>query len=304
MSNPQLGQFLAILSTICFAGGGVFVSKAARIRGDSGVLFSIFATMVFSCALWLILEEDSRQLVHDHDWWQGIAWFALAGLFAMVFGRSLLYTSIRYLGVTRSSALKRLNPFFSALLAWVFLAEPITLLDGAGMAAIACAFILLIKANKNSGSLDPAASRLSSMSYMWGVGSALAYAFAYISRKYGLENINAPVFGTMISAVSGFLFFVVAAGFVRTYRESLLNLFSNLNRWLVLAGVFVSAGQILSFSALYYEKVSTVVMINSMEIFLSSFLSVVIFRTEKRPEMMTYIAAVIATVGVVVVAVG
>lgn len=304
MSDPQLGQLLAVLSTICFAGGGVFVSMAARIRGDNGVLFSIFATMVFSCLIWLVLEEDSRSLNHDTEWWIGIAWFALAGLFAMVFGRSLLYTSIRYLGVTRSSAIKRLNPFFTVLLAWVFLSEPITGWDGAGMLAIALAFFMLVSNTRTSMQLDPAADRLSTLSYMWGVGSALAYAFAYIARKYGLASINAPVFGTMISAISGFAFFVIAAVFVRSYRHNLRNLFTNLNRWLVLAGLFVSSGQILTFAALYYEKVSTVVMINSLEIFLASFLSVVVFRAEKRPDLNTYIAAVIATAGVIAVAAG
>jgi hypothetical protein len=45
-----------------------------------------------------------------------------------------------------------------------------------------------------------------------------------------------------------------------------------------------------------------VVMIASLEIFISSFLSVVVFRTEARPDLETYIAAAIATAGVIAIA--
>jgi drug/metabolite transporter (DMT)-like permease len=303
MSDPQLGQFLALLSTLCFAVGSVFISRAAKSKGNTGVMFSIFVTMVFSCLLWLLLKENSVSKELDASWWRGVAWFAVAGILAMAFGRTLLYASIRYLGVTRSSSVKRLNPFFSVLLAYFFLAEPITGMDGVGMVAIAIAFGLLLY-NPGNTPLDNSSDKIPTIYYLWGVGAALAYAFAYIARKYGVINLEAPIFGTMISAISGFLFFVIAAVFSKTYQDNLRNMFTNLNRWLVLAGVCASSGQILMFSALTYEKVSTVVMINSLEIFIASFLAVVVFRTEGRPDRKTIIAALLATVGVIAVAVG
>ena len=231
MSDPQLGQLLAVLSMLFFSFGSVFISKAARERGDTGVLFSIFTTMVFSCVLWLIMERDRLPVEHDHTWWTGIAWFIAAGLFAMVFGRTLVYKSIHYLGVTRSSSVKRLNPFFSVVLAWLFLSEAITGWDGVGMFAIAVAFVLLIRNISKHPYLDPADEQLSMTGYAVGVGAALAYAFANIARKSGLIYLDAPVFGTMISAITGFGFFIIAAIFVRSYRTNLLNMFSKLNRW-------------------------------------------------------------------------
>jgi drug/metabolite transporter (DMT)-like permease len=305
MSDPQFGQLLALLSALSFAFGSVFVAKGAKGGGDRGVLFSIFVTMVFSFVLWLLLESGGIGEYGNARWWQGIAWFALAGILAMVFGRTLVYTSIRYLGVTRSSSVKRLNPFFSVILAFIFLAEPITGLDLVGMFLIAAAFGLLIYSNTNHNHVSlPHNEKLSPIHYSWGVGSALAYAFAYIARKHGIDATDMPVFGTMVSAATGFVFFMIAAVFSKTWFDNLRRIFSNLNLWLTLAAIFVSMGQILQFSALYYEKVSTVVMINSMEIFIASFLSVVIFRSERRPDMGTYLGAVIATVGVIAVAAG
>jgi drug/metabolite transporter (DMT)-like permease len=304
MSNTQFGQLLALLSACTWAFGSVFVAKGAKHRKDKGVLFSVFSTMVFSFILWLIVEAGYYGDINDPDWVSGIIWYVMAGVFAMAFGRSLLYTSIRYLGVTRAGSVKRLNPFFSVLCASVFLAEPVTGMDWLGMILIGLAFGLLIY--KSWGGIVSAhdGERMSPWYYSWGVGSALAYALAVICRKNGLMDINAPVFGTLISAASGFCCFAIAALFTKTYRDSFRNLFTNLNRWLVLAGIFVSLGQILQFAALYYEKVSTVIMINSLEVFIASFLAVFVFHSEGRPDLATYIAALLATLGVVAVAGG
>jgi drug/metabolite transporter (DMT)-like permease len=304
VSDPLTGQLLALISAVAFAFSNVFISKGASGGGDRGVMFSVLVTMVFSGLLWLTLEGGSLSTSNPDDWWTGIGWFVLAGILAMVFGRTLLFASIRKLGVTRASAVKRLNPFFSVLLALVLLGEPVTGMDGIGIVAIALAFGLLIRRSFQSSAakVEAQTAPLSLASYGWGVGSALSYALAYITRKYGLLLVAAPAFGTMVSAVSGFTFFVIASIFVAQYRANFRNMFRNLNVWLVMAAITVSLGQILLFAALFYEKVSTVVMIASLEIFISSFLSVVVFRTEARPDLETYIAAAIATAGVIAIA--
>lgn len=304
MSDALTGQLLALLSAVAFACSNVFISKGASGGGDRGVMFSVLVTMVFSGLLWLTLEGGSFGTGDPETWWAGVGWFALAGILAMVFGRTFLFASIRKLGVTRASAVKRLNPFFSVLLAFALLGEPITGLDGLGIIGIALAFGLLIRRSfkRSAGVVEVQSAPPALGSYGWGVGSALSYALAYITRKYGLVLIGAPAFGTMISAVSGFTFFAIAAIFVARYRDNFRNMFRNLNVWLVLAAITVSLGQILLFAALFFEKVSTVVMIASLEIFISSFLSVVVFRTEVRPDLETYIAAIIATVSVIAIA--
>ena len=82
--------------------------------------------------------------------------------------------------------------------------------DGTGMAIIAAAFGLLIYRSTARSDSGPRDAHLAPVLYLWGVGSALAYSLAYVGRKNGLAEIDAPVFGTMISAVSGFVFFVIA----------------------------------------------------------------------------------------------
>lgn len=300
MSDAILGQLFAFGSALCFAFSSVFISKGSTGKGDRGVLFSIIVTFFFALLLWVIVEKGQISTESRDDFLIGVLWFALAGVFAMVFGRTFSYASIRHLGVTRASALKKLTPFFSVLLAFVLLGEVITSLDLTGMAMIGLAFAIMTR--KSFHKLDRVEHEPALVDYSWGVGASFSYGMSFITRKYGLAYITSPAFGTMISAFVGFVFFLLAAVFSDRYRDNLRNMFRYLNRWLILAAIFVSGGQIFIFAALFYESVSTVVIISSLEVFLSSFLAVVIFKSEQRPSWDVYLAAVIAFTGAIAVA--
>lgn len=56
--------------------------------------------------------------------------------------------------------------------------------------------------------------------------------------------------------------------------------------------------------ALSHTTVARVAVVNSIEIFLSTYLAVFIFKTEKFPSMLAVLATALATVGLVVVAAG
>jgi len=301
MTDPQIGQVLALLSATSFAATNVFVARTKESAGDKGVMFSVLVTLVISAVLWLAAEGGTAVFPRTPHEWSALGWFALAGILAMVFGRSLVFASIRRLGVTRATAVKRLNPFFTALFAALFLGEVLSGSDLIGMAAIAAAFGLLIRESFLArGTLSVAAPPPSS--YLFGVFGAVAYAGTYITRKLGLDILHAPAFGTLVSAASGFAGFAILAIVLPRQRAHLAGIFAHLDRWIVLGAIAVSAGQILMFAALSYERVSTVAMIVSLEIFISIFLSVVVFRAERAPGPGVALAAVLATLGVVLVA--
>ncbi|SLN63668.1 EamA-like transporter family protein [Roseivivax jejudonensis] len=299
LDGPALGQLLALGSATSFAVANNMISRTTRSGGDKGVMFSVLVTMGISGLLWLALEAGRTGLGAGGSARIGLAWFAFAGLMAMVFGRTLVFASIRTLGVARSTAVKRLNPFFSVLLAALILGEVVTGTDIAGMAAIAVSFAILIRESFARGTRVKAPPPAA---YLLGVAAALAYAVSYIARKLGLETLPTPAFGTFVSAVSGFAVFSALALVLPRHRANFRQMFAHLDRWIVFGAVFVSGGQILLFAALNYESVSTVVMIASLEIFISILLSVLVFRSEARPGPPVLAAAGLATLGVVLVA--
>lgn len=300
MMPGLLGETLAVLSALSFAMFNIVISGTKRSRGDNGVLFSVVVTIGFSFALFVVLEAGRLDLSASKDTAMGIGSFAFAGIAAMVFGRTLVFDSIRRLGATRASAVKRLNPFFSVLLAAFFLSEVVTRYDFFGLIVIALAFGLLVQDSfrKSEDSVAPPKP----IAYVIGASAALAYAISYIGRKAGLNFMDAPALGTFISALSGLIGFATISIFSERYRTMFRNLFRDIDRHIVAASILVSMGQILMFAALAYEKVSTVVMISSLEVFFSIFLSTVIFRIEKRPRALVFLAAALAIVGVLLIA--
>lgn len=301
MDSSTLGQILAAASALAFSFANVFISRTTTSRGDKGVLFSVVMTLGFSLVLWLMLEgaaRDSWRLGRDE--WRGVGLFAAAGVTVMVFGRNLLFASVRLLGVSRASSVKRLNPFFSVILAVMILGEPLWASDIVGIVLIAAAFGLLVLESSRSGASQDAAPPLAN--YTFGVLAALIYAATYILRKLGLLALPEPALGTFISAAAGLAALALIAIFSREYRDKFLNMFTYLDRWIVLSAISVSAGQILLFAALAFATVSTVAVIASLEIFVSIFLSVVIFRTEARITPLVGLAALMAFGGAIFLA--
>ncbi|MBL1435046.1 MAG: DMT family transporter [Rhodobacteraceae bacterium] len=296
----DFGKWLALLSAVAFSFASLSVSKTKRSGGDKGVMFSVLVTLVISFAIWVIWGGSFQM---GPEMLRGVMWFVLAGLFAMVLGRSLLFTSIRQLGVLRSSALKRLNPVFAILLAYFLLGERFSQLDVVGMVAIVLGFSLLIYDGFSRRTAEGPDSTPGVSAYMVGVLAALAYASAYVTRKLGLTMMDSASLGTFVSAASGFLFFGALAMFPTRYRGHFRNIFRNLDVWIVASAVSMSVGQILLFAALAYEDVSTVVMISSLEVFVSFFLALVVFRSESVPSPIVFIAALLAVFGVILVVV-
>ena len=302
MSSPALGQSLALLSAFAFAGATVCVARATATKGDKGVLFSVLVTIVLSTALWIVLEGADVSVLAAPGASIGLLWFAIAGLCAMVFGRTLIFVSISRLGVTRAAATKRINPFFAAALGAVLLGEAIPPLGLLGMAVIAAGFAVLVVETLRDPRPRPDGSVPVASDYLWGVGAALSYAMAYITRKLGLTELPSPALGTLVSAIAGLLVLSVWAAFNARQRANLYGVFRWLDRWSFGAAVLISVGQIAMFAALMHEDVAVVALISSLEVFIASFIAVTIFKTEARPSAVTYTAAVLATVGVIMVA--
>jgi len=303
VSEALLGQGLALASAFSFAFANVLIARSPGRRDSRGVVFSVLVTAVFAAVIWLVLESYDMQVVGNATWWKGVGFYALAGVLSMVVGRSFLYTSVRRLGVVRSSTVKRMNPFFSSVLAFLILDEIITTLGAAGMALLLFAFLLMMRESaKNQQAGDDAPPPV--WDYSFGVLSALAYGSAYIFRKFGIFELPFPAFGTLVSALTGLIAFLLAGLFVKSLRGQLTGIFSDLDRWMIMASVAVSLGQILFFAAIVYETVIVVVMIASLEIFIASYLSIFVFPLERKISLSMALASGLAFAGVILITIG
>jgi drug/metabolite transporter (DMT)-like permease len=306
------GELYALMAAVFFAVAGVTVAKGSgQGAGDNGALLSIVMTVIAAALVWLPTASMARIPAAPEAAMAGVAWFALSGLLAVFLGRTLLFQSIAYLGAIRASTLFRLNPVFSVLLAALILGETIGGVAGAGMLLILVSFALLLR--RSLASFLPGRVRqpggadgepASPWHYAYGPASALSYSLSNVVRKHALNIIPDSNLATFVSALAGLVSFALAALFVERYRAAFRGLIRNATRWQVAAGVFSSAGQLSQFAAIQHIEVSRAVMISSTEIFFSMFLAVYVLKTEPRPEPLTLLAAVMAMLGVVLVAAG
>lgn len=306
----MMGDLFAILSASFFAAANVTVTRGTTHQSqDNGAFVSIVLTAVIAGTMYLGAHTAGGTPAITHA---GLYWFAAAGLLTVFVGRVFLFASLQYLGAVRASAIKRLNPFFAVLLGILVLGEPLTAGLATGMAFIFLSFVLLIRhsliaarsvpdevilPNNLWGRARSALTEARSLGYFYGPISALAYAVGYVGRKKGLDEIPDPFFGTMVGAAVGVLAFLAAALFQQSYRTALRLALTRFNGWLFAAGVFSSLGQICYFAALNHSTISRVALISAMEVFITMFLSLLVFRKRERLGLAVVSAAALGVLG-------
>lgn len=300
-----MGEIFAFLSTCCFAAANVTVSRGAGAKGqDNGAFLSILMTATIAGVLWIAV-------LARHGWppinVPALLWFALAGVLTIFIGRVFLFASVQHLGAVRASAVKRLNPVFSVLLGILVLGEPVSGSMTAGMLLIFASFGILIwqslAANANDKSAGHATrswfATMANLGFFYGPVSALAYATGYVARKQGLVITPDPAFGTMFGSMVGALCFVIAARFADSYRNAVRATFTVFNPWLFAAAVLSSLGQLLYFTAISHSPISRVALISSMEVFVTMFITVAVFRSREQLTRPVLIAATLGVIGTV-----
>lgn len=323
-----MGDLFAILSATFFAFTNVFIRKGTTAASkDNGVFLSIVLTAAISglCVLVFGFINGFPRFTTE-----GILWFAGAGFMTAFLGRILQYTSIQHLGAIRASAMKRLIPFFTVILGALLLGEQITLPLAIGMLCIFTGIAMLIvqslRASRKeaaatgkqetaaaivstdkpslSGRIKSVFALIGTLGFFYGPASALAYSFGYIARKRGLDEIADPFFGAMVGGVTGVILFAAMALFQEKYRYSVTQSFRTFKPWLFFGGVANSLGQIAYFCALQISTISRVALITSLEVFITMFLSVWIFKTREHLTFTVVLACIISVIGAAVIIVG
>jgi len=285
MDATLAGDALALASAAAFACANVLIARGSRPDGgDNGAFTSLLITAALAGAGWIV-----EGLVRGFEpvTWRALAWFAGGGVFTGFIGRVFYYASVQRLGAMRSSAMKRLNPFFSVLLGVLVMGDAISGTMPVGLAMIASSFVVLVAAAWKRGTpAGPQAAAKRSAGLNWGYAygpiSALGYSTGYLLRKMGLAEAHDAWLGACVGCLVGALFFLVTAAFNRDYARAVRATFRRPSAWLVAAGVMSSAGQILYFFALNWSTISRVALLGSMEIFVTMFLASVFLRKRER----------------------
>lgn len=294
---PILGDLAALASATCFSISNITIARGARPDAeDNGAFVSLLITAVISGAGWIAVGLARG---FEPVTLRALLWFAGAGVFTAFVGRVFFYSSVQHLGAMRSSALKRLNPFFAVILGVLVLREEITRGMGIGLGLIVASFLVLVAGSRapDARAHAKSSSLMARFGYAYGIVSALGYATGYLLRKMGLEEAHDALLGTMVGCLVGAALFVATAAVNAGYARGVKATFARPNPWLIAAGVMSSFGQILYFVALNESPMSRVALIGSMEVFLTLFLGYAFLRKRERLTPALVLAAILGVAG-------
>jgi drug/metabolite transporter (DMT)-like permease len=232
--NPS---FLAIAGALAFALNNLF-ARLGMEDSNPQTAVTINVTLNFT-GLWIIaLFTSSIRPFLSMDLWP----FVLAGIFAPLLARTLLFHGYQRLGLARSDVIAASIPLFAVTLAVVILGERPTTWDILGTVAIVLGVALL--------SYGPERKMTSTRwSILLPLGAALFFALRDISVKFGLGRIPAPVIGAAVAATTAAVVLYIPylrprsrKNFILTKRSLILFCFGGVFATLAYASFYLALG--------------------------------------------------------------
>ena len=271
----EKGLILALLSSLSFAAGAVFIRRGVFEAGESftATAISVFIGVPFFAAAVFLNGDQSKLLsLSGH----GFILLGVAGIIHFVVGRLLTYNSYRLIGVNKAAIFGRTSPLYTVILGFLFLNESLTISLIFGVLCIFAGAALVVTERKGvSQEKQRGDSRTEVEGIVTALAGALCWGISPVLIKPAVEEVGSASVAAFVSYVTASV--VMACFFFRRqHREQLVQLrfFAALIP-LVISGILVCIGHLLNYEALGCSPASMVTPIistNVVLIFLFSFL--------------------------------
>lgn len=208
---PYLGESAALLTALCWSLNSVCFTVAGRRVGSASVnlgrLLMAWGTLVLAHLLFygspFPLQAGAARF----------GWLGVSGLIGFALGDAVLFEAFVLLGARLSMLLMTLSPLFSALLAWLFLGQSLSLPKVAAM-AVTLVGIGWVVWGGGEHEAHPHLWR----GILLGVGGALGQSIGLVFSKFGLEGGFPPISANLIRVTAGLaalLLYFAATGQMR-----------------------------------------------------------------------------------------
>ncbi|WP_243287263.1 DMT family transporter [Geothrix terrae] len=191
-----LGESAALLTSACWALNSVCFTIAGRRVGSASVnLVRLLMAWVLLILLHLVLYGQA------FPWQAGTArlsWLAVSGLIGFALGDTALFEAFVLIGARLAMLFMTLSPIFSALLAWLFLDQSLSLPKVLAMALTLGGIAWVVW---DGGDREP-------HPHLWrgvalGVGGALGQSVGLLFSMKGLADGFPPISANLIRVTAG-----------------------------------------------------------------------------------------------------
>jgi drug/metabolite transporter (DMT)-like permease len=205
----MIGQFLALLAGLGFAGSSVFFRQAVFRTKETAT--SVFISIVFGTAIFsvvLAISGNTGQLTTVS--WQALAALAGAGTFVFILGRYLFYYSLKLIGANRSGPLLSSSTLVGVLFGVTLMDEPFTWGLALGFSSIVIGVVLVSTESGGNGISDIATTKGDMIKGVaTGLLAGICYGSGPVLAKIAIDEGNSPFTAIFISYSTALLLIVI-----------------------------------------------------------------------------------------------
>ena len=211
------GEAAALLTALCWSLNSVCFTVAGRRVGSAAV--NIGRLLMAWVVLVLVHLTLYGSLFPMQAGSSRLGWLGVSGLIGFALGDAVLFEAFVLIGARLAMLLMTLSPIFSALLAWLFLGQSLSLAKLVAM-VVTLGGIAWVVWGEGDHEAHPHLAR----GILLGVGGALGQSIGLVCSKFGLAGGFPPVSANLIRVTAGvaaLLLYFVATGRLRGSLNSL-----------------------------------------------------------------------------------
>ena len=289
---PYIGELSALLTAFLWSGSSfAFTAAAERLNSIQLNINRIFIAAVFLYAT--ILLSGIQFSISTSQ----IFYLAISGFIGLVFGDTFLFKAYQHVGARISMLLMALSPAMSAVLAYIFLGEYLSLWGIAGM-FITMSGIALVILERNE--IPSSKYKISKAGIFFGLMGALGQSGGLIFAKIAFNSgeINGFV-ATFVRIVAAFLVMLPLAIVVRRFKNPFKFYAKDLKALTsTIAGTIFGPYLGITFSLIAVEYTKVGIASTLMSMMPIIMLPIVRYYYKEKLSWRAIIGAIVAVVGV------
>jgi len=193
---PYLGESAALLTSLCWSLNSVCFMVAGRRVGSAAV--NLGRLLMAWVTLLLVHQVVYGSLFPMEAGGARLGWLGASGLIGFALGDAVLFEAFVLIGARLAMLLMTLSPIFSALLAWLFLGQALTLPKLLAM-AVTLGGIGWVVWGGGDHEDHPHLWR----GILLGIGGALGQSIGLVFSKFGLAGDFPPISANLIRVSAG-----------------------------------------------------------------------------------------------------
>lgn len=205
-----IGEFAALATASLFAiTAWIFTSTGRAVGSQVTNRMRLTFALIYLVILNLILFREPLPFSADPSRW---LWLSLSGVIGLSLGDAFLFQSFVAVGPRLGSLLLSLAPIFSAVIAWLFFRETLTILQISGIVLALAGIAWVIASTEESPHAQHGDTR---RGVLFGILAALGQALGLVLSKKGVSGDFSPFQANAIRMLAAVIFIWVWTAFDR-----------------------------------------------------------------------------------------